>query len=108
MLILFIVHLRAKRSGALDGYKTSLQILGSRGLFVELFWQLDVVGIILVIAMLALILVPFTIAGGLGAQWKTAKVLAPLVVGILIVPVWVWWEQKCEHPMIPFKVGITL
>ncbi|PCG89075.1 Major facilitator superfamily domain, general substrate transporter [Penicillium occitanis (nom. inval.)] len=104
MLILFIVHRRAKRSGALDGYKTSLQILGSRGLFVELFWQLDVVGIILIIAMLALILVPFTIAGGLGAQWKTAKVLAPLIVGILIVPVWVWWEQKCEHPMIPFKL----
>ncbi|KAF3397438.1 Siderophore iron transporter 1 [Talaromyces pinophilus] len=104
MLILFIVHRRAKRSGALDGYKTSLQILGSRGLSVELFWQLDVVGIILVIAMLALILVPFTIAGGLGAQWKTAKVLAPLIVGILIVPVWVWWEQKCEHPMIPFKL----
>lgn len=72
---------------------------------VELFWHLDVVGIVLLIAMLACILVPFTLAGGVTAQWKTAKVIAPLVIGFLLIPVWVYWEKTCKHPMVPFKVS---
>lgn len=74
----------------------------------EHFWHLDVIGIILLIAMLACILVPFTLAGGVTAQWKTAKVLAPLVIGILLTPVWAYWERTCKHPMLPFRVSLNL
>ncbi|KAJ5218427.1 Major facilitator superfamily domain general substrate transporter [Penicillium cinerascens] len=101
--VLLIVQRRAKRSGQLESYKSSFQVLGGHRLFMELFWHLDVVGLILMIAMLACILVPFTIAGGITAQWKTAKVIAPLVIGILLVPVWVYWEKTCQHPMLPFR-----
>ncbi|KAJ5668963.1 Major facilitator superfamily domain general substrate transporter [Penicillium macrosclerotiorum] len=103
IVVLYIVYRRAKVSGHLESYKSSLEELGGRRLIIELFWHLDVVGIILMIAMLACILVPFTIAGGVTAQWKTAKVITPLVIGILLVPVWVYWERTCKYPMLPFK-----
>ena len=105
IVVLFIVHRRAKKSGALESYKSSLQLLGKRQLALELFWHLDIVGNILLIAMLACILVPFTLAGGVTAQWKTAKVIAPLVIGVLLIPVWIFWERTCQHPMLPFKVS---
>ncbi|OQE20379.1 hypothetical protein PENSTE_c013G10319 [Penicillium steckii] len=101
--VLFTVHRRAKKSGQLESYKSSLDLLGGRKLAIELFWHLDVIGIILLIAMLACILVPFTLAGGVTAQWKTAKVIAPLVVGVVLVPVWIFWERTCSHPMLPFE-----
>lgn len=101
--VLYTVHRRAKRSGQLESYKSSFELLGGQKLAIELFWHLDVIGLILMIAMLACILVPFTIAGGVTAQWKTAKVIAPLVVGVLVVPVWIYWEKTCPHPMLPFR-----
>ncbi|KAJ5486479.1 hypothetical protein N7530_000779 [Penicillium desertorum] len=104
IVVLFIVHRRAKKSGALESYKSSLQLLGKRQLALELFWHLDIVGNILLIAMLACILVPFTLAGGVTAQWRTAKVIAPLVIGVLLIPVWIFWERTCQHPMLPFKL----
>jgi len=103
--VLFIVHRRAKKSGQLESYKSSFELLGGRKLVIELFWHLDVIGVILLIAMLACILVPFTLAGGVTAQWKTAKIIAPLVVGVLLVPVWIYWERTCSHPMLPFEVS---
>ncbi|KAJ5896786.1 Major facilitator superfamily domain general substrate transporter [Penicillium subrubescens] len=101
--VLFIVRRRARASGQLESYKSSMELIGGRRLAMELFWHLDVIGITLLIAMLACILVPFTLAGGVTAQWKTAKVIAPLVIGILLIPVWAYWEKTCKHPMLPFR-----
>lgn len=47
---------KAKKNGALDNYKTPYQLHGGKKLASALFWQLDVPGIILVIAVLGLIL----------------------------------------------------
>ncbi|RKU44741.1 Siderophore transporter [Coniochaeta pulveracea] len=76
--------------------------LGGRAFLADLFWRLDVIGIILMIAVFALILVPLTIAGGFKSQWKTAHVIAPLVVGVLCIPVFIVWELKARHPLLPF------
>ncbi|KAI1945320.1 ferrioxamine B transporter [Ophidiomyces ophidiicola] len=104
LVSLFIVHRRAKKAGALTAYKSPYQLLGFRRLTVSLFWQLDVVGVILLIGVFAMILIPFTLAGGVQLQWKTAKIIAPLVIGILLIPAWIFWEMKCLHPMVPFKL----
>ncbi|KAJ5096897.1 hypothetical protein N7456_007618 [Penicillium angulare] len=103
LIVLWIVHRRAKASGQLESFKSSFELMGARKLTVELFWHLDVVGIILMIGVFACILVPFTLAGGVTSQWKTAKVIAPLVIGVLLIPVWMFWERTCKHPMLPFK-----
>lgn len=105
LAVLFTVQRRSKKAGSLESYKSSFELLGGRQMAVELFWHLDVVGLVLMIAMLACILVPFTLAGGVTAQWKTAKVIAPLVIGFLLIPVWVYWERTCKHPMVPFRVS---
>jgi SIT family siderophore-iron:H+ symporter-like MFS transporter len=79
-------------------------MLGAGRFIITLFWQLDVIGIVLLIAVFALILVPFTVARRETAQWKTTKIITPLVIGVLSVPIWIYWESRCKHPMIPFKV----
>ncbi|KAJ6089218.1 hypothetical protein N7499_004065 [Penicillium canescens] len=104
LTVLFVVQRRSTKAGVLESYKSSFELLGGKQMVVELFWHLDVVGIILMIVMLACILVPFTLAGGVTAQWKTAKVIVPLVIGFLLIPVWVYWERICKHPMVPFKL----
>lgn len=89
---------KAKRSGRLDSYRSPFQMLGAKRLAIELFHSLDVVGIILLIAVFALILTPLTIAGsGTGTTyWHTAHIIAPLVIGILCVPVFVFVSQSSQ------------
>ncbi|OJJ07134.1 hypothetical protein ASPVEDRAFT_141647 [Aspergillus versicolor CBS 583.65] len=100
-LTLLYGHIKAKK---IESYQGLLQIHGAKRFLVEIFWRMDLVGIVLLIAVFALILVPFTLAGGYAEQWKQAKIIAPLVIGVFCIPVWVWWEQTCKHPMIPFRL----
>jgi SIT family siderophore-iron:H+ symporter-like MFS transporter len=104
IVALFIASSRAKKAGALANYQSAFQRDGMGKTFVALFWQLDVPGIILMIAMFALILVPFTIAGGVSETWGTAHVIAPLVIGICLIPVFVLYERRAPHPLVPFHL----
>lgn len=104
LITLYLVGRRARKSGSLEAYTSPYQLLGPRRLMVELFWQLDVIGIILLIAIFGLILAPFTLAGGQAAQWQTAHIIAPIVVGIICVPIWIVWESRVEHPIVPFHL----
>lgn len=101
---LSIVGRRARKQGRLDNYKSSFQQLGFTNFTMELFWLLDVIGVILMIAVFALILVPFTLAGGVHSKWQEAHIIAPLVVGILCIPVFVIWELRAPHPLVPFTL----
>ncbi|KAL4972367.1 major facilitator superfamily domain-containing protein [Aspergillus desertorum] len=94
-------HSKAKKTTA---YPSLLEMHGIKHCLVEIFWRMDVLGIILLIAVFALILVPFTLAGGSTEQWKQAKIVAPLVVGVLCVPLWIVWESRCRYPMVPFRL----
>lgn len=104
IITLAVVGRRARKSGVLDKYQSPFQQLGARKLAVSLFWTLDMVGIVLLIAVFALILVPLTIAGGLSTKWKEAHVIAPLVIGILCIPCFVFWELWAPHPLVPFDL----
>lgn len=102
---LSVVARRAKKQGLLSGYKSSFAVLGWSDFAVQLFWVLDVVGLILLIAVFALILAPLTLAGGLSSNWKQGHIIAPLVVGIVCIPVFVLWELfGAPHPLVPFKL----
>jgi SIT family siderophore-iron:H+ symporter-like MFS transporter len=104
ILSLAIVGRRARKQGHLDNYRSSFQALGARNFALELFWLIDVVGIILLIAVFALILTPLTLAGGFNAKWSSAHIVAPLVIGFLCVPVFILWEMRAPHPLVPFKL----
>ncbi|KAJ4313779.1 ferrioxamine B transporter [Fusarium piperis] len=103
IISLMVVSHRAKKQGLLVNYRSSFQQLGFQNFAVELFWLLDVIGIILVIAIFALILVPLTTAGGFKSQWGQAHVIAPLVIGFVCIPVFIFWELRAPHPLVPFQ-----
>ena len=111
IITLFIIGHRAKSRGVLAGYTTPFQQLGFSRLCIELFWQLDVIGIILMIAVFGLILAPLTIAGGcfnaacVTRKWQSASILAPLIIGLVCVPIFALWEVKyAPHPLVPFRL----
>ncbi|CAE6536813.1 unnamed protein product [Rhizoctonia solani] len=72
--------------------------------FIELTWQLDVIGMILLAAMLSLILLPLTLAGGVKETWKSAHIIVMLVIGIIVcIPAFLIWEIKfARYPAVPF------
>ncbi|RAH78599.1 hypothetical protein BO86DRAFT_438185 [Aspergillus japonicus CBS 114.51] len=101
MSTLFISQYVIKRNGDYNGAQ---RIHGAWRVTKGLFWYMDVIRMILLIACISLILVPFTIAEGFSERWKQAKVITPLVFGILCIPAFIYWERKCAHPLVPFKL----
>lgn len=104
IISLALVGRRAKKRGLLADYRSDYATHGAKSFIIDLFWRLDVIGVILVIAVFALILVPLTLAGGFSAEWHKAKIIAPLVVGFVTIPAFVFWELKAPHPLVPFKL----
>nr|XP_018259907.1 MFS transporter, SIT family, siderophore-iron:H+ symporter [Kwoniella dejecticola CBS 10117]OBR82065.1 MFS transporter, SIT family, siderophore-iron:H+ symporter [Kwoniella dejecticola CBS 10117] len=97
---------RASRRGLLKDIPSPLRTLTQPSLWVEIFWQIDLVGLILLAAVFGLILVPFTLAGGVSNTWKAAHIIAPLVIGFVVaLPAFVIWETKiARHPAVPFRL----
>lgn len=87
-----------------ENYKSDYQRYGLLRVLINLFWKLDVIGIILFIAFMALLLVPLTLAGGVDTEWQKAKIIAPLVVGFCCIPVFLYWESIAVHAIIPFRL----
>ncbi|GAA6024111.1 hypothetical protein JCM10207_003169 [Rhodosporidiobolus poonsookiae] len=100
---LWIAERRAKKSGRLEGFLTPFQQLGVKRVAVNLFWELDVIGSILIIAVLTLILLPFTLAGGTKTGWTAPHNLAMLIVGVVVaLPALILWEKLyARAPAIP-------
>ncbi|CCE61690.1 hypothetical protein TPHA_0B00180 [Tetrapisispora phaffii CBS 4417] len=58
-------------------------------------WKLDFIGLVLLVAVFALILVPFTTSGGLHREWNSANFIVPEVVGwVVALPIFSVWEWK--------------
>lgn len=103
LISFWIIGRRARNAGLLDRYKTPFQEFGFKRGMIELFWRLDVIGIIMLVACFALILVPLTLAGGFESTWHEAQTIAPIVVGIVCVPFFLWWQTRAPHPLVPFR-----
>ncbi|KAG7825121.1 hypothetical protein KL909_001413 [Ogataea angusta] len=108
-LILCFMHMHylAYRSGdiyRLEGV-SDFKRLGFNRFFVEtFFWKIDLVGLLSLMLSLGLILTPFTLAGGYQSEWQKAKVIAPLVIGFCLLPLFFLWEAKyARHPFLEAK-----
>ncbi|KAJ4987660.1 major facilitator superfamily transporter [Stagonosporopsis vannaccii] len=99
---LWWVQRKAKKAGTLEQYKTPTQVHGAWEIAKALFWQLDVVGILLAICVFGFLLVPLTANNSVFPAWGEAKTIVPLVIGVLCIPLWVKWESIAPHPMVPF------
>ncbi|AEO59133.1 hypothetical protein MYCTH_2307144 [Thermothelomyces thermophilus ATCC 42464] len=99
---LTLVSRRARKRGLMEKYSEAVKGEPWGSFLVDLFWRLDVIGVILLIAVFALILVPMTIAGGFQASWTAPHILGPLIVGVCTIPVFVLWQMRAPHPLVPF------
>ncbi|GAA5891275.1 hypothetical protein JCM6882_004641 [Rhodosporidiobolus microsporus] len=106
---MYMAEYRAKKAGKLAGLLTPYQQLGFKGLATSLFWELDVVGLVLIVAILSLILLPFTLAGGARESWSAAHNIVMLVVGVVVcIPLFVVWELKyAKVPALPWHLMKT-
>lgn len=83
-----------------------------KNMFADLFWKLDLIGILLIICVFGFILVPFTLAGTKTAMlvqsseaWGHAKIIVPLVIGVLLIPCLIVWEGwVAKFPIVPFPL----
>ncbi|KAH6842701.1 major facilitator superfamily domain-containing protein [Chaetomium sp. MPI-CAGE-AT-0009] len=99
---LTLVSRRARKQGIMEKYSQDVKSMPWGPFLVDLFWRLDVIGVILLIAVFALILVPMTIAGGFEASWTAPQILGPLIVGVCTIPIFVFWQLRAPHPLVPF------
>ncbi|KAF4969429.1 hypothetical protein FSARC_3360 [Fusarium sarcochroum] len=71
----------------------------------DLFHQLDVVGLFLLVAAFSLILAPLTVAGGTASHWRSWYIILPLALGFCFMTSFIIWEQRgARHPLIPFHL----
>jgi SIT family siderophore-iron:H+ symporter-like MFS transporter len=105
---LWLAQRRAKRSGRLVGVDSAATQLGFKRMVVQLFHELDMVGLVLLVAFFALFLLPFTLAGGETTSWGRAHIIVMLVIGILCGGAFALWETKfARYPCVPFHVSPT-
>ncbi|KAF5368687.1 hypothetical protein D9615_010309 [Tricholomella constricta] len=63
--------------------------------------QLDLPGLILIGTSVALILLPLTLSKSAKGGWNNASIIAMLIVGGVLVPVFVWYDFKvAQYPVI--------
>ncbi len=93
-----------KQLGEIDESDT-VTVKDFRRWSVELFHQLDVFGLVILVAAFSLVLAPLTIAGGAVSHWQNPRVIAPLAVGLLCIPVFILWERfGARTPLVPFHL----
>jgi MFS family permease len=64
--------------------------------------ELDIVGLLLIGASVALILLPLTLAPKAKSGWKNPSMIAMIVVGFVIIPFIAIWEARfAKFPVIP-------
>lgn len=109
-LILCMLHMRWKVRNdvewkELQVEKSYYQTHGLVQMLVQLFWKLDVVGVLLFTAGVGCILVPLTLAGGVSTNWRNSKIIGPFVLGFVLVPGFIYWESRLALvPFAPFKL----
>ncbi|CAK7909991.1 siderophore iron transporter Arn1p [[Candida] anglica] len=112
-MLLVLIHMRilAKRTDEWKIIEQDEQILHpiwlswKKNVFVDLYWDIDVIGILFIVCILGFILVPFTLASGVTDKWKQASTITPLVIGFVLIPPFIAWEKKyARFPITPFAL----
>ncbi|KXN88953.1 Siderophore iron transporter 3 [Leucoagaricus sp. SymC.cos] len=68
----------------------------------EFINKLDILGLILLGASIALILLPLTLAVNANRHWKNGSIIAMVVVGACLIPFYGLWDIKfAKYPVIP-------
>ncbi|CCH46886.1 Siderophore iron transporter [Wickerhamomyces ciferrii] len=108
--VLCILHMRLKAGKTKEWkivkqQKTFYQSHGIWSFLIELYWRLDIMGILLLTVLLGCILVPLTVAGGVTSKWAQGEIIGPLVLGVVLIPIFGAYETYiARYPMASYKL----
>jgi len=103
LAVLFLNQRKAKRVGVLP--EPAWRGKTTSAFLKELFFELDIIGLILVTAGFALVLLAITLAGYQNAKWREASIIVMLVVGFCSLVVAAVWESKfAKYPLIRWSL----
>ncbi|KAK0504024.1 hypothetical protein EDD18DRAFT_1344909 [Armillaria luteobubalina] len=74
----------------------------------KLIWiELDLVGVFLLVASLALILIPLTLTGTSSSEtWSSPGIIAMIVIGAVLFAVYIYYDAKiASKPLIPYRLA---
>ncbi|CAG9985096.1 unnamed protein product [Clonostachys byssicola] len=105
-LPVFLVMLLEQRKAAKQGLIKPKEASGRN--IIQSLWhyfiELDVIGIILIVAAFSLFLLPFSLVSYSPYGWKTGYIIAMIIIGILCFPAFALWEWKVAPvKFIPWK-----
>ena len=82
--------------------KDAEQSLG--GLNVETLKQMDWIGAVLAVTGIALFTAAFTLAPDAEHGWATGYVIAMLIIGVLLISIFLYWQSIFKYPLMPLRV----
>ncbi|KAG5963765.1 hypothetical protein E4U58_003436 [Claviceps cyperi] len=95
---------KARESGRLTAADKSLVDGPLRG-FMYYFDEFDIVGVCLLLAGFVLFLLPFTIAASSEGTWRSAHIIAMLVLGFILIICFALWERLgAKTPFVPWHL----
>lgn len=111
MISLWLYCHQAKKLGiAINDHPARIEFkeLGWRRFLGVVFWELDIIGMLLLACALGLVLTPLALMRGVEAApgWKEACIWVPLSFGIICWPIFILWERRALHPMMPYHVWV--
>ncbi|GKU05837.1 mfs sit siderophore-iron:h+ symporter [Fusarium langsethiae] len=102
---LYFLERRTWESGGKESEEVALLSLKTKKGRADLFHQLDIIGLVLLVTAFSLILAPLTVAGGTASHWRSWYIILPLVLGFSLMTCFITWEQRgAKHPLIPFHL----
>ncbi|KAG0247557.1 hypothetical protein BG011_001301 [Mortierella polycephala] len=54
--------------------------------------------------MAGIIMIIFYLSESISAGWASPKTLVPLVVGLVLLVIFIFWESRIEYPIMPFRI----
>ncbi|KAG6047824.1 hypothetical protein E4U39_008004 [Claviceps sp. Clav50 group G5] len=95
---------KARESGRLTVSDKGM-VDGQRRGFMYYFDEFDIVGVFLLLAGFVLFLLPFTIAASSEDTWRSAHIIAMLVLGFILIVCFALWERMgAKTPFVPWHL----
>jgi MFS family permease len=91
MILMIVMYRRAKKAGLIKKVKSDRNVFQSLWFY---FVQFDIFGIILLMCAWCLFVLPFSLQAYAPQGWKTPYIIACIVLGLCLFPVFYIWEAK--------------
>ena len=102
---LSLAQRQARARGYLHGVVAPWKASSKAKVAKTIFWQIDLIGLCLMVAAYTLILLPLTLVRQQGNEWVSASILTPIFVGLVVLAMFFFYEARyARHPILPMSL----